>query len=202
MRRELDYFTIGDSYGGNQDWFAGFMMRLGGCAAETVCDLCVYFAKYFGENCLYPYSLDPVRKKDYVLLADRIRPYLSPRPGGISSLSTYLDGLSAFFKRTGEERLHALPFSGDNSTSDAAQAVRSRIDSRYTVPCLTLRHSAKEMDDYIWHWYTLNAYDWDPETDRMSVKAVTYGEGKWLDFATLWNTGYKEKGGLIILSGL
>ena len=30
------------------------------------------------------------------------------------------------------------------------------------------------------------------------VKAVTYGGYEWLDFAKLWNTGYKRKGGLIL----
>ncbi len=33
MRKELDYFKIGDGYGGNQDLFPDPMMRLGGCAA-------------------------------------------------------------------------------------------------------------------------------------------------------------------------
>ena len=41
MRRELEHFMIGYSYGGNQDWFRTFMMRLGGSepyetAAATV----------------------------------------------------------------------------------------------------------------------------------------------------------------------
>ena len=30
MKRELHHFYIGRSYGGNQDWFRTFMMRLGG----------------------------------------------------------------------------------------------------------------------------------------------------------------------------
>ena len=30
------------------------------------------------------------------------------------------------------------------------------------------------------------------------VKAVSYGEWVWLDFKALWDTGYDEKGGLII----
>ncbi len=202
MKKELDYFTIGDSYGGNQEWFAGLMMRIGGCAAETVCDLCVYFAKYFGEKCLYPYQLDPVQKKDYIRLGDHIRPYLSPRTGGINKLSTYIEGLYAYLGTIGEEKLTATPFPGGRTTAEAALAVRSQIDKNYTLPCLTLRHKAKVMSDYIWHWYTLNAYDYDPVSGRMMVKAVTYGEGIWLDFDVLWNTGYDEKGGLIILSGL
>ena len=38
MRHELEHFNIGSSYGGNQDWFRTFMMRIGGCGAETACD--------------------------------------------------------------------------------------------------------------------------------------------------------------------
>ena len=38
MKRELEHFYIGYSYGGNQDWFRTFMMRIGGCGAETVGD--------------------------------------------------------------------------------------------------------------------------------------------------------------------
>ena len=41
MRREIEHFMIGTSYGGNQDWFRTFMMRLDGSepyetAAATV----------------------------------------------------------------------------------------------------------------------------------------------------------------------
>ena len=48
MRRELEHFMIGYSYGGNQDWFRTFMMRLGGCGAETACDSSLYFALHRG----------------------------------------------------------------------------------------------------------------------------------------------------------
>ena len=48
MRRELEHFYIGYSYGGNQDWFRTFMMRLGGCGAETACDSSLYFALHMG----------------------------------------------------------------------------------------------------------------------------------------------------------
>ena len=44
MKKELEHFMIGASYGGNQEWFRSFMMRIGGCGAETACDSCLYFA--------------------------------------------------------------------------------------------------------------------------------------------------------------
>ena len=44
---------------------------------------------------------------------------------------------------------------------------------------------------------TRTGYDEKPD-GRFMVKAVTYGGYEWLDFAKLWNTGYKRKGGLIL----
>ena len=34
----------------------------------------------------------------------------------------------------------------------------------------------------------------------MQVKAVTYSGHQWLDFRTLWDTGYESKGGLVLYS--
>ena len=54
MRCELEHFNIGDSYGGNQDWFPTFMMRIGGCGAETACDSSIYFALHRGLRKIAP----------------------------------------------------------------------------------------------------------------------------------------------------
>ena len=54
MKRELEHFSIGASYGGNQDWFPTFMMRVGGCGAETACDSSVYFALHRGLSKIAP----------------------------------------------------------------------------------------------------------------------------------------------------
>jgi len=35
MKKELPYFQIGASYGGNQDWFSDYWMREGGCGGES-----------------------------------------------------------------------------------------------------------------------------------------------------------------------
>ena len=39
------------------------------------------------------------------------------------------------------------------------------------------------------------------EEGHFSVKAITYGGARWLDFRGLWNTGYEKKGGLILYRG-
>lgn len=48
MRKELPHFEVGQAYGGSQDWFHSPMMRLGGCAAATVCDCAIYFDRNYG----------------------------------------------------------------------------------------------------------------------------------------------------------
>ena len=66
MKRELEHFSIGRSYGGNQDWFRTFMMRIGGCRAETACDSSLYFALRRGVEGIYPFDKDRLTKSDYV----------------------------------------------------------------------------------------------------------------------------------------
>ena len=73
-----------------------------------------------------------------------------------------------------------------------------QIDSGYPVPILNLNHKNKEFKDYTWHWFLLNGYE---KTDNtLSVKAVTYSGYRWLDFGKLWDTGYTNKGGLVLYS--
>ncbi len=203
MKKELNYFYIGDSLGGNQEWFSGFMMKKGGCGAETACDISVYLAKYFGMTNLYPYSLDPVEKDDYVRFADKMRPYLSPRPMGINRLDIYMEGIEKYFRDAGSPELVTEPLAGDLPWEEAGKRLRDQIDAGYPVPCLILKHKNPKMEDYVWHWFLLIGYEVEDTPDApnacLRVKTVTYSESQWLDFQELWETGYREKGGLILL---
>ena len=86
MQKELDYFMIEHSYGGNQEWFWDPMMKIGGCAAVTACDSSIYFDCYKGTEGLYPYEKTALTKKDYVKFGMKMKPYLKPRRTGIDSL--------------------------------------------------------------------------------------------------------------------
>ena len=55
MKKELQYFKIEEAWGGSQEWFSDRMMRLGGCAAVTACDSCIFFDLYKGTD-LYPFD--------------------------------------------------------------------------------------------------------------------------------------------------
>ena len=92
MRGELEHCMTGNSYGGNQDWFRTFMMRIGGCGAETACDSSLYFAIHKGVEGIYPFDHKNLSKGEYVDFAHMMEKYLWPRWSGIDKLSIYLDG--------------------------------------------------------------------------------------------------------------
>ena len=196
MKRELRHFNIGNSYGGNQDWFPTFMMRIGGCGAETACDSSVYFALHRGLTKIAPENVSALTKDDYIDFAYKMRPYLSPRMSGIDRLEIYTEGYARYLGDRGETRLTMAHLDGTEPYEKAKRAVIRQIDGGYPVPTLVLNHRDKRFKDYVWHWFLINGYN---ETQSsFEVKAVTYSAYEWLDFSGLWNTGYERRGGLVL----
>jgi hypothetical protein len=196
MKKELNYYTIGDSYGSCQDWFSDFWMKIGGCAAVAACDSCIFFAKTMGMTQLYPYDLENITREDFVRFGMEMKPYLRPRIGGIDKLEIYVDGFGTYLKEHGEDQLSMEAFSGENPVEEAKKRVMEQIDKEYLIPILTLKHRDPAMENYDWHWYLLTGYGlYD---NRLMVKAVTYSHWRWVDFGKLWDTGYEKKGGLIL----
>ena len=196
MKRELEHFTIGDSYGGNQDWFPTFMMRIGGCGAETACDSSVYFALRRGLTKIAPENAAVLGREEYVRFAYRMKPYLSPRRTGIDRLDIYIDGYARYLRDCGETRLTMTPLDGTEPCETAGDAIVRQIDLGCPVPTLVLNHSNKKLQDYVWHWFLINGYD--GSGDALLVKAVTYSKYEWLDLRELWDTGHERRGGLVL----
>ena len=196
MKHELDHFYIGDSYGGNQDWFPTFMMRIGGCGAETACDSSVYFALHRGLTEIAPGNASDLTREGYVRFAYEMKPYLSPRSTGIDRLDIYIDGYAQYLRDRGETRLDMSPLHGTEPYETAEEAVRYQIDHGYPIPTLVLNHRNKKYRNYVWHWFLLNGYD--DSGDMFKVKAVTYGSCKWLDLGELWNTARERRGGFVL----
>lgn len=198
-KKILPHFYVGDSLGGQQEWYprlTDFGMHIGGCAAITACDCAIYFAKYFGLRGLYPFDLQNVTQIEYLEFGRIMEPYLYPRWSGVDKLEIYLDGFGRFLRDHGITNVKLSPWSGDENFSDTREIVRRQIDAGYLLPCLTLNHQSSALEDYIWHWFILNGYEIRDE--KFFVQAVSYGVGRWFDLATLWDTGYQRKGGLII----
>ena len=197
MRKELPHFSVGQSYGGNQEWFLERWMRIGGCGAVTACDLCIYLAKYKAMPGLYPFDANRVSREDYLAFGRIMRAYLGPRLLGIHKTQTFVDGFGDYLAGTGARPVRLRGISGEEDVETASAAIREGIDSGFPVPYLMLRHRDEELQDYTWHWFLLNGYD--DSGDGFSVKAVTYGESRWLDLRRLWRTGRRKKGGCVLI---
>ena len=196
-RKELDYFQIEGSLGGSQDWFFDWSMHFGGCAAVTACDLCLYLALHRGRTFLYPFSTSALSRRDFVAFGKLMKPYLRPRTHGVNRLSLYTEGICGYWRSRGAEDLMIEELPGETPPDRARDSIRAQLDRGIPIPFLMLRHQNRQLQDYIWHWFMLAGYE---ERDtRFLVKAVTYGEGEWLDFDMLWNTGFAEKGGAILV---
>lgn len=193
---EIEYYTVGKYYGWNQSKFRDPVMRIGGCAAVTACDSCIYFSKFFGMNKLYPFDSGNITSKEYRIFAGTMKKYLHPRIQGIDKTEIYIDGMNAYLKDKGEERIKISALSGEAHYKKAKETVINRIDRRIPLPCLTLKHKDKKFEDFTWHWFMITGYK--QTNDGFFAKAVSYGEWIWLDFDALWDTGYEQKGGLVI----
>lgn len=196
-KRELPHFQIGNSYGGNQDWFPTFMMRIGGCGAETACDSSIYFALHRGVTGIAPENSDRLSKDDYNRFAYEMKPYLSPRMSGIDRLELYIDGYAGYLRDRGQTGINMTPFHGSEPYEKARERVIDQIDHGYPIPMLVLRHRNRKFRDYFWHWFLVNGYD---DQSDLLVKAVTYSGYEWLDLRELWDTGYEKRGGLVLYS--
>ena len=154
-RIELPYFMIDGMYGFDQEHLYDPWMHLGGCAAVTACDLCIYLAIYRGMKTLYPFDSSRLKRRDYVKFSGIMKPYLRPRFMGINRLSIYTEGFGRYLKEHGGKRLCLSAFSGEHSAEEAKAALRACLAAGMPVPCLTLRHEDKVFDDYVWHWFLL-----------------------------------------------
>lgn len=194
MKKDLKYFSINGSYGSSQDWFSNFLMHMGGCAAVTACDSCIYLARTFGMTQLYPYNSDDITKADFVSFGMQMKPYLKPRVGGVSKLSMYQEGFRQYLadKQTAIT-LHGFP--GENTPQDAGDFIKKQIDEDILIPYLLLKHDNPRLKDFVWHWFVLTGYE--QTEDDILVTIATYGTRFVFPLKELWDTGYEQKGGMI-----
>jgi len=198
MKIELPYFKIGNSFGGNQNWFRDPMMHMGGCAAATACDVCINMALYDNKSHLYPFDINNLNKEDYIRFSMEMKPYLRPRLRGIDTLNLYIDGVQEYLEDKGETDIRLAGYSGELPVKKAAIDIKNQIDQARTIPYLLLKHKNYNLKDFTWHWFLIVGYE--EFQDEFYVKVATYGSFYWLSLKELWETGYREKGGMILLS--
>lgn len=198
MKKELAYFNIETSFGGNQDWFTDHWMNIGGCAAAAACDSCICMEKSGLQQNVYPYDIKNLNKKDYIDFAMQMKPYLRPRWNGIDKLEIYIDGMNNYLRDIGNSSLLLESFSDDRQLNETMIKVKQQIDNNLPIPFLLLRHQNRDFYDLLWHWFMLVGYD---EFDgELYVKIATYGDYSYFSFGDLWSSGHKNNGGMILYS--
>ena len=195
VKKILDYFTIEGAVGGNQEWFKNVVMYIGGCAAATACDCCIYLARHRGMKRLYPYDADVLTRREYVDFSMKMKPYLRPRVNGVNKLYMFTEGFGKYLSDAGEYDLCLDELQGTEDCGRAAEFIRQRIDDGFPVPYLMLRHKKEHYKDFVWHWFL--CYGYEVRENGMWITVATYGEKSVFLLEDLWDTGYEEKGGLI-----
>jgi hypothetical protein len=195
MEKTLKYFKIDGAVGGNQDWFRNVVMKMGGCAAATACDSCIYFSLHQGQKHLYPYDVNNLSKEDYIKFSMIMKPYIRPRVGGVKKLSMFIDGISRYLNDRNDKRLQVSGFEGGNSAGEAEVFIKNQIDHGFPVPYLMLKHKKAKFKDFVWHWFLCFGYE--ERKEGFFIKVATYGGETNFLLKDLWETGFEEKGGLI-----
>lgn len=135
MEKELDYFSIEGVVGGNQEWFRNVVMYMGGCAAATACDCCIYFALRNGLKNLYPFDIENLNKEDYIRFGMRMKPYIRPRVGGVKKLSMFIEGFGAYLADMAET---------EGTASDNSKAKLGEEGFAYRMEGFSGKHTVEE----------------------------------------------------------
>ncbi|MDR1801694.1 MAG: hypothetical protein LBQ95_07660 [Lachnospiraceae bacterium] len=196
MGKELNYFKIGDSFGGSQDWFTNVVMHIGGCGAATACDSSIYFAREFGFKRLCPFDAMNLTKDDYIAFSQIMKPYIRPRVGGVRKTDWFISGFSKYMTDLDYCPLQMEAFSGLHDFSQARETLIKQIDSGFPVPYLLLRHVDKEFSEITWHWFLVIGYE--EADDDILIYFATYGMRQICSLKKIWDTGFPEKGGMIL----
>lgn len=198
MIKETAFFKINDSIGGNQDWFDSLFMRMGGCAICTALDVSINLKIHHDIDNIYPYDINSLSIDNYVRFSNIMKPYLKPRFKGIDSLEIYLNGYSKYLKDNNITNINLCGLSQDKPVNDAKQAIIQYIDQDYVIPFLLLRHNNYQFKDFIWHWFLIIGYK--IENDIFYIKVSTYSREHWFKLEDIWDSGFKQKGGLILIN--
>ncbi len=198
MRKELDLFYIDGKPGFDQEEFTDWWMKVGGCGAVTACDCCIYLAKKFGFEHLYPYDAADISKEEYIDFAMHMKPFLSPRFSGIDSTELLIDGFEDYLESVGDDRISLSSLHADCGYEIYKNEIKRLLDNDMPVPMLNLKHKDPKLKDFVWHWFWIAGYE--EFADEFAVKLISYAEVYWFSLKDIYNSGYKQKGGIVRIS--
>ena len=131
-KKILDYFTIDGTPGGNQEWLPEWDMNMGGCAAVTVCDVCIFLAGLNEKfKSLYPFDSKNLSRMDFVKFASLMKPFLTPRYHGIDYLETYICGFYDYMKKVKNNSLILEGISGNVDYEIFSEAIKKQFSRTF-----------------------------------------------------------------------
>lgn len=194
-KKELEFITIdGKYYGGDQNWHTHKMMKLGGCSAVTLCEVCIWLAKTNPDmRELYPYDPGYVSKEDFLRFFEIVFRYVHPGIGGLTSVDKFVAMAGRYIETTGVKVRVGVRM-GNEPYERAEAFVREAIDNGLPVMYLMLKHADAAFEDYEWHWFTLTGYE--EKDGRFNVTFATWGQKHFFDLKKAWDTQKAWRGGM------
>lgn len=147
------------AYGGDQEWCRTAWRRGCGCGPTTGANLCAYYAMHRPHlRALYPGSLDPFVKEEYIDVIEDVFRFITPSYMGFPFAGLYAHKYRTYaLYRAGVQ----LACTGCGKAETAQQMydfVRRGVDSGNPLALLLLRHRAPELKEDNWHWVTVSGY--------------------------------------------
>lgn len=196
--RELNFPRVdGIYYGGDQNWYRHWLMRLGGCSTTTACEACICLARQRSDmRKLYPGDPACVSREAFCRFADSMFAHVHPGIGGLTDVDRYAAMLRGYTACCGVAAV-VDTLRGDAPLAEAERFIREAVDDGRPVAYLMLRHRDVRFDEFEWHWFSVTGYTETPGGLRLT--AGTYGKRYELDLTSAWDTGFAWKGGLAAL---
>ena len=193
---DIDFLDIDGAFGGSQYWFKKPAMYYGGCSTVCACHVAALAAaKKDGREALCPFDGLAVTKKQFRPFFRDMFKYVYPGPRGMPKISLFEAGLAKYADSKG----CAFDFEGvegNESYLSAESLITRSIDGGFSPQFLLLNHTDAQIDDIEWHWFSITGYE--RREGDIEVAFSTWGERRTISLRRLWETGCREKGGVIV----
>lgn len=185
-------FIIYDSdityYGGSQSWFLKELHKLSGCGPVAAANITAYLSLAFPDKfySLYPYK-DTIRKNDFVPHMIEVRKFVKPGAFGLTSVHQFSNQTLEFARHRGVSLNSNILDDHTSGLDKALSFIYPALSQKLPVAILVLKHPAKELAEYTWHWMTITGLRPDSNNHTFYISVSTFGERREIDFNLLWN---------------
>lgn len=193
MNIELPFITVAGHYGGDQYKYPRARMRLGGCSTVCACHAATLIALNDPDRAgLSPLKALDVTRKDFNAFGVTMFKYVYPGFRGMPETAIFEKSFSEYADSVGIKVSYSS-LQGDASYEEARAFIEEALSSGKYVQFLLLKHKNKIFDDIEWHWFTVTGINDD------TIIFSSFGERCEAQLSLLWDTGFDEKGGMLIV---